>query len=93
MIDYLILSTLHSLTKNSIFNLNQCFEEEISTIPTVEDIDGLQIQVALRLHPEEDDEEPEDPNSIAMPTKASQEQTNVNADPGSAVSVRELCSL
>ncbi|VDL92757.1 unnamed protein product [Schistocephalus solidus] len=70
--DYLIMSTLHVLTFNSIYALNKAFTEELSRIPNMADIDALKIEAKLRLHPEE--EPSEDENAIMMPT-----QSNKNA--------------
>ncbi|VDN16605.1 unnamed protein product [Dibothriocephalus latus] len=68
MADYLIMSTLHVLTFNSIYALNKVFTEELSRIPDMAEIDALKIEVKLRLHPEEEPSEDED--AIMMPKQA-----------------------
>lgn len=53
LVDYLILSTLHSLTKKSVYALHQVVREENANAPSAKDIDSMRIDFPLILHPEE----------------------------------------
>lgn len=74
--DYLILSTLHDLTKKSIYSLHRAFEEELVHIPSNKDIELYRINVKLVLHPEEIDSEASD--DLGMKTEKPTSKNNAN---------------
>ncbi|KAH9281795.1 Dynein heavy chain 6, axonemal [Echinococcus granulosus] len=54
LVDYLIMNTLHLLTKKSVYAINRLFEDEVATAPSPRDIDAMRIEARLVLHPEEE---------------------------------------
>lgn len=48
------MSTLHLLTKKSVYAINRLFADEVATTPSPRDIDAMRIEVHLVLHPEEE---------------------------------------
>lgn len=48
------MSTLHLLTKKSIYSIHRVFKEEVETAPSPQEIEAMRIDVPLVLYPEED---------------------------------------
>lgn len=53
LVDYLIMSTLHHLTKKSVYTINRVFADEVANAPSDREIAKFRIDAPLILHPED----------------------------------------